>query len=196
MIDLFSSGGWFMWPLLVCSICVVSIAIERFWMLQERLVAPQGLSRQIHNLIDRDILDDYQERVFSELSSLGSLLITAYQFRDSPRQILESKLEEKSVEIKFQLERNLSMLGVISSVAPLLGLLGTVVGMISVFASYQMDPANTSDFLASGISQALITTAFGLMIAVPGIILHRHFELKVNKLLILLQVKTSQFIDG
>ena len=127
MIDLFSSGGWFMWPLLVCSICVVSIAIERFWMLQERLVAPQGLSRQIHNLIDRDILDDYQERVFSELSSLGSLLITAYQFRDSPRQILESKLEEKSVEIKFQLERNLSMLGVISSVAPLLGLLGTVV---------------------------------------------------------------------
>ena len=75
------------------------------------------------------------------------------------------------------------MLGVIKPVAPLLGLLGTVVGMISVFASYQMDPANTSDFLASGISQALITTA-GLMIAVPGIILHRHFELKVNKLLI------------
>ena len=97
MIDLFSSGGWFMWPLLVCSICVVSIAIERFWMLQERLVAPQGLSRQIHNLIDRDILDDYQERVFSELSSLGSLLITAHQFRDSPRQILESKLEELSL---------------------------------------------------------------------------------------------------
>ena len=131
-IDLFSSGGWFMWPLLVCSICVVSIAIERFWMLQERLVAPQGLSRQIHNLIDRDILDDYQERVFSELSSLGSLLITSHQFRDSPRQILESKLEEKSVEIKFRNWPKSFYVRCYGSVAPLLGLLGTVVGMISV----------------------------------------------------------------
>ena len=112
------------------------------------------------------------------------------------RDLLESKLEEKSIEIKYKLERNLSMLGVVSTISPLLGLLGTVVGMITVFSTFQSSGAASPDLLASGISQALITTAFGLMIAVPGLILHRHFEQKVNKLMILLQSKTSSFIDN
>ena len=178
MSDIFIAGGWFMWPLLACSITIISISIERFWMLQERLVSPSGLNKQVLNLIDRD------------------LLITVHKYKELSRDLLESKLEEKSIEIKYKLERNLSMLGVVSTISPLLGLLGTVVGMITVFSTFQSSGAASPDLLASGISQALITTAFGLMIAVPGLILHRHFEQKVNKLMILLQSKTSSFIDN
>ena len=196
MSDIFVAGGWFMWPLLICSITIISISIERFWMLQERLVSPSGLDKQVKNLIDRDLLDDYQERAVADISSLGDLLITVYKYKELSRDLLESKLEEKSIEIKYKLERNLSMLGVVSTISPLLGLLGTVVGMITVFSTFQSSGAASPDLLASGISQALITTAFGLMIAVPGLILHRYFEQKVNKLMILLQSKTSSFIDN
>ena len=196
MSDIFIAGGWFMWPLLACSITIISISIERFWMLQERLVSPSGLDKQVLNLIDRDLLDDYQERAISDISSLGDLLITVHKYKELSRDLLESKLEEKSIEIKYKLERNLSMLGVVSTISPLLGLLGTVVGMITVFSTFQSSGAASPDLLASGISQALITTAFGLMIAVPGLILHRHFEQKVNKLMILLQSKTSSFVDN
>ena len=196
MSDIFIAGGWFMWPLLVCSITIISISIERFWILQERLVSPSGLDKQVKNLIDRDLLDDYQERAIADISSLGDLLITVHKYKELSRDLLESKLEEKSIEIKYKLERNLSMLGVVSTISPLLGLLGTVVGMITVFSTFQSSGAASPDLLASGISQALITTAFGLMIAVPGLIFHRHFEQKVNKLMILLQSKTSSFIDN
>ena len=196
MSDIFTAGGWFMWPLLICSITIISISIERFWILQERLVSPSGLDKQVKNLIDRDLLDDYQERAVADISSLGDLLITVYKYKELSRDLLESKLEEKSIEIKYKLETNLSMLGIVSTISPLLGLLGTVVGMITVFSTFQSSGAASPDLLASGISQALITTAFGLMIAVPGLILHRYFEQKVNKLMILLQSKTSSFIDN
>ena len=130
-----------MWPLLACSITIISISIERFWMLQERLVSPSGLDKQVLNLIDRDLLDDYQERAISDISSLGDLLITVHKYKELPRDLLESKLEEKSIEIKYKLERNLSMLGVVSTISPLLGLLGTVVGMITVFSTFQSSGA-------------------------------------------------------
>ena len=158
MSEIFIAGGWFMWPLLICSITIISISIERFWMLQERLVSPSGLDKQVINLIDRDLLDDYQERAIADISSLGDILITVYKYKSFTRDLLESKLEEKSVEIKYKLERNLSMLGVVSTISPLIGLLGTVVGMITVFSTFQSSGAASPDLLASGISQALITS--------------------------------------
>ena len=105
MSDIFVAGGWFMWPLLICSITIISISIERFWMLQERLVSPSGLDKQVKNLIDRDLLDDYQERAVADISSLGDLLITVYKYNELSRDLLESKLEEKSIEIKYKLEQ-------------------------------------------------------------------------------------------
>ena len=195
MNELITAGGVFMYPLLICSILIISIAIERFWFLQERLGSPQGLRAQITNLLDRSKLNDSQKQNISDISALGLLLMTAYKYKDLTREGLESKLNERSSEVKFTLERNLTMLGTIATISPLLGLLGTVVGMIVAFTGLTASGGADSDVLALGISQALITTAFGLFIAVPGLVLHKYFEQRINHLLLILQAETSEFID-
>ena len=189
------TGGPFMWPLLACSVLIIAISIERSWFLQKRLVTPKGLSQQIVNLVNKDLLTDKQKEEISNLSSLGFLLISCIKYKDLQRDNLESKIEEKAIEVKYVLERNLNMLGTIATISPLLGLLGTVVGMITAFTGLTETSGANPDLLAAGISQALITTAFGLLIAVPGLVLHKFFEQKVTFLLITLQKKVSNFID-
>ena len=189
------TGGPFMWPLLACSVLIIAISIERSWFLQKRLVTPKGLSQQIVNLVKKDLLTDKQKEEISNLSSLGFLLISCIKYKDLQRDNLESKIEEKAIEVKYVLERNLNMLGTIATISPLLGLLGTVVGMITAFTGLTETSGANTDLLAAGISQALITTAFGLLIAVPGLVLHKFFEQKVTFLLITLQKKVSNFID-
>jgi len=195
MTEFILAGGPFMWPLLACSILIISISIEIIWFLQTRLVAPNGLTNQIVNLFNKNLINQKQAEEISELSSLGFLLMGCINYKDLPRENLESKIEEKAVEVKYALERNLNMLGTIATISPLLGLLGTVVGMIAAFTGLTDSSGANPDLLAAGISQALITTAFGLFIAVPGLVLHKYFEQKVTYLLISLQVEVSRFID-
>ncbi|MDB4191726.1 MotA/TolQ/ExbB proton channel family protein [Gammaproteobacteria bacterium] len=195
MTDFILAGGPFMWPLLACSVLIITISVERLWFLQERLVTPNGLTNQIVNLFNKNLINNKQSNEIAELSSLGFLLVSVIQYKDLPRQNLESKIEEKAIEVKFLLERNLNMLGTIATISPLLGLLGTVVGMITAFTGLTDTSGANPDLLAQGISQALITTAFGLFIAVPGLVLHKYFEHKVSFLLISLQVEVSRFID-
>ncbi|MBT3561464.1 MotA/TolQ/ExbB proton channel family protein [Gammaproteobacteria bacterium] len=195
MTDFILAGGPFMWPLLACSVLIITISVERLWFLQERLVTPNGLTNQIVNLFNKNLINHKQSNEIAELSSLGFLLVSVIQYKDLPRQNLESKIEEKAIEVKFLLERNLNMLGTIATISPLLGLLGTVVGMITAFTGLTETSGANPDLLAQGISQALITTAFGLFIAVPGLVLHKYFEHKVSFLLISLQVEVSRFID-
>jgi len=195
MNEFITAGGPFMWPLLACSILIISISIEKLWFLQNRLVSPKGLSNQIMNLLNNDLLSNKQATEISNLSSLGFLLINCIKYKNLPRENLESKIEEKAIEVKYFLERRLSMLGTIATISPLLGLLGTVVGMITAFTGLTETSGANPDLLASGISQALITTAFGLLIAVPGLVLHKYFEQKINYLLISLQKEVSGFID-
>ena len=195
MSEFIVSGGPFMWPLLACSVLTIAISIERLWFLQERLVSPKGLSNQLVNLFNKDLITEKQSLEISNLSSLGFLLINCIKYKDLQRENLESKIEEKAIEVKYVLERNLNMLGTIATISPLLGLLGTVVGMITAFTGLTESSGANPDLLAAGISQALITTAFGLLIAVPGLVLHKYFEQKVTYLLITLQKKVSTFID-
>ena len=195
MSEFISAGGPFMWPLLACSVLIITISIERSWFLQTRLVSPKGLSKQIKNLFTNNLLTKKQVNEISNLSSLGFLLINCIKYKDLQRDNLESKIEEKALEVKYSLEKNLTMLGTIASISPLLGLLGTVVGMITAFTGLSETSGANPDLLASGISQALITTAFGLMIAVPGLVLHKYFEQKITYLLISLQKEVSGFID-
>ena len=195
MNEFISAGGPFMWPLLACSVLIISISIEKSWFLKNRLVAPKGLSKQIKNLLENDLMTKKQSIEISSLSSLGFLLINCIKYKNLPRENLESKIEEKALEVKYNLERRLSMLGTIATISPLLCLLGTVVGMITAFTGLTESSGANPDLLAAGISQALITTAFGLLIAVPGLVLHRYFEQKITYLLITLQKEVSEFID-
>jgi biopolymer transport protein ExbB len=188
MSEFITAGGPFMWPLLACSVLIITISIERS-------VSPKGLSNQIIKLINNDLMSKKQAIEISNLSSLGFLLINCLKYKDLQRDNLESKIEEKALEVKYGLERNLTMLGTIATISPLLGLLGTVVGMITAFTGLTETAGANPDLLAAGISQALITTAFGLLIAVPGLVLHKYFEQKINYLLINLQKEVSGFID-
>ena len=187
MNEFITAGGPFMWPLLACSVLIITISIERSWFLQNRLVSPKGLPNQIINLVKNDMMTSKQAHEISNLSSLGFLLINCLKYKDLKRDNLESKIEEKAIEVKYSLERYLSVLGTVATISPLLGLLGTVVGMITAFTGLTENTGANPDLLAAGISQALITAAFGLFIAVPGLVLHKYFEQKVNYLLINLQ---------
>ena len=195
MSEFITAGGIFMWPLLTCSVLIITFSIERAWFLQKRLICPDGLSEQLKNLIETKSLDNKQAEEISNLSSLGFLLINCLKYKNLARENLESKVEEKAAEVQYSLERNLTMLGTIATISPLLGLLGTVVGMITAFTGLTETSGANPDLLAAGISQALITTAFGLLIAVPGLVLHKYFEQKINYLLINLQKEVSGFID-
>ena len=195
MTDFIIAGGPFMWPLLACSVLIITISFERLWFLQNRLVSPNGLTNQLLNLFNKNLINEKQSQEISQLSSLGFLLVACINYKDLPRENLESKIEEKAIEVKYNLERNLNMLGTLATITPLLGLLGTVVGMMTALTGLSEPPGANPDILATGISQALITTAFGLFIAVPGLVLHKYFEQKVTYLLISLQVEVSRFID-
>ena len=195
MNEFITAGGIFMWPLLACSVLIIAFSIERAWFLQKRLICPEGLSNQVKNLIDSNSLDDKQATELARLSSLGFLLINCIKYKKLSRENLESKIEEKAAEVHYSLERNLAMLGTIATISPLLGLLGTVVGMITAFTGLTETSGANPDLLAAGISQALITTAFGLLIAVPGLVLHKYFEHKIKYLMLSLQKEVSDFID-
>ena len=196
MIDYLTAGGWFMLPLLICSVLLISIVIERIWFLQKRLVSPEGLLRTFINHSKDQSITIQQQDSYVESSSLGELLVTAYRFKDKPRNIVEDKVVEASSDVRMKLERNLNMLGIIASISPLLGLLGTVVGMITVFANINLvDGSSNSDLLASGISEALITTAFGLLVAVPGLIFYKYFSARVNLHMLNMQNELSKFVD-
>jgi biopolymer transport protein ExbB len=196
MIDYLTAGGWFMLPLLICSVLLISIVIERIWFLQKRLVSPEGLLRTFINHSKDQSITIQQQDSYVESSSLGQLLVTAYRFKDKPRNIVEDKVVEASSNVRMKLERNLNMLGIIASISPLLGLLGTVVGMITVFANINLvDCSSNSDLLASGISEALITTAFGLLVAVPGLIFYKYFSARVDLHMLNMQNELSKFVD-
>ena len=195
MNEFITAGGIFMWPLLACSVLIIAFSIERSWFLQKRLICPDGLSNQIKTLMDNDMIDKRHADEISNLSSLGFLLINCIKYKNLPRENLESKIEEKATEVQYSLERNLTMLGTTATISPLIGLLGTVVGMITAFTGLTETSGANPDLLAAGISQALITTAFGLLIAVPGLVLHKYFEHKIKYLLISLQTEVSDFID-
>ena len=195
MNEFITAGGIFMWPLLACSVLIIAFSIERSWFLQKRLICPDGLSNQIKTLMDNDMIDKRHAKEISNLSSLGFLLINCIKYKNLPRENLESKIEEKATEVQYSLERNLTMLGTTATISPLIGLLGTVVGMITAFTGLTETSGANPDLLAAGISQALITTAFGLLIAVPGLVLHKYFEHKIKYLLISLQTEVSDFID-
>ena len=176
MIEQLMNGGWVMVPLTVFSVLALAICVNRFWALGYERVFPPSAQAAITG-------GNYIDLVRSETrpSSLQSIAVGVLHFREDSMEVAISAMEDAVIVEVQQLERYLTTLGTIASISPLLGLLGTVLGMIEVFQVLNATGARDPGMFSGGIGEALITTAFGLCIAIPALICHRHFQRRVDE---------------
>jgi len=193
--ELVQAGGWLMVPILACSVLALAIVAERAWMLRNRKVAPAGLVGAIWKQARSGSISEDNIRALRKHSPLGRILAVGLLNRDRDRQVMKEAIEEAGRAVTHDLHRFLNALGTIAAITPLLGLLGTVVGMISVFTTITTlgvgDPAE----LAGGISQALITTAAGLSVAIPSLIFYRYFRGKVDELVVIMEQEAIKLVE-
>jgi biopolymer transport protein ExbB len=182
MLEIIQSGGWLMVPILLASVVAAAIAVERLWTLQRSRITPKNLLAQVWTTLKNNEMDVQRLRELRESSPLGLVLATGISNARRGRDVMKEAMEEVGSQVSHDLERYLTSLGVIASIAPLLGLLGTVVGMIRVFTALMLEGAGNANVLAGGISQALITTAAGLSVAIPALMFHRFFLRRVDEL--------------
>ena len=195
MFELIQAGGWLMVPLLLSSIFAVAIIGERFWSLQEQRIAPKHLVGQVWQWYKSESLDDSHIDALSNSSPLGQVLAAGLVNRHHPRTIMKESVEESGRQVVINLEKYLTTLGTIAQITPLLGLLGTVIGMIKVFSAITTQGVGNPGVLAGGISEALITTATGLCIAIPSLYFYRHFRARVNILVLKMEEESLKIID-
>jgi len=193
--ELIQAGGWLMVPLLLSSIFAVAIIGERFWSLQEQRIAPKHLVGQVWQWYKSESLDDSHIDALSNSSPLGQVLAAGLVNRHHPRTIMKESVEESGRQVVINLEKYLTTLGTIAQITPLLGLLGTVIGMIKVFSAITTQGVGNPGVLAGGISEALITTATGLCIAIPSLYFYRHFRARVNILVLKMEEESLKIID-
>lgn len=195
MFDLIKSGGWLMLPIILCSIGAMAIIGERFWSLRKSKILPPDLVPQVWKLSREGKLDASALRSLKMSSPLGAVLAAGIANSKHGREIMRTSIEEVGRQIVHDLERFLNTLGTIAAVTPLLGLLGTVVGMIKVFSAIMMQGVGDPSVLAGGISEALITTAAGLTVAIPSLIFHRYFERLVDEYVLNMEEEALRLID-
>ena len=185
-----------MWPILLCSIIVVAISIERFITLKTERIVPAGQLAQVWQQLRNKELDGERLKALRDSSPLGYILASGISNSGHGRDVMKDSIEESAGQVIHQLERFLPILGTIANTTPLLGLLGTVLGMIQVFADIMLFGTGNAAQLAGGISQALITTAAGLTVAIPAMILHRYFERHVESLVVQLEGQATKLVDA
>lgn len=201
LLDYFFQGGPLMWPILICSVIALAVSLERLWSLRRGAIIPQNLLIESEDLIARELYPEALTACKKDQSPLSRLIAVAVQNQGKPRGEIKEVLEETGRREASNLERFLPVMTVIISIAPLLGLLGTVQGMIQLFSSMQGGTPGDMSFVAEGIATALLTTFSGLTVAIPAIIVHRYLlsridwtltELEEHSLRILEMVKAPE----
>ncbi len=195
MLEIFKAGGFLMWPLMMCSLAAVVIIIEKFWMLKVNAVVPSKLQAQITELIEAETLEAHKVEALRRHSSLGEVLAAGIRNRAHGRDQMKQAIEESGRFVVHRLSKRMNALGTIASVSPLVGLLGTVVGMIQVFAAIRVSGVGDPTVLSGGISQALITTAVGLAIGITSLLFFRYFKGKVDQIAILLERNAIHLVE-
>jgi len=193
--EIIKSGGWMMWPIILCSITAMGIVVERFWTLQRKKILPPELLPQVWKLYREKKLDDATLRRLRASSPLGCILAAGLANSHHGRKFMKDCIEETGRKVAHDLEHFLNALGIIAEVSPLLGLLGTVFGMIEIFSSLMLHGAGDPTLLSGGISVALITTAAGLTVAIPSLIFHRYFVRLVDEYVVLMEEEALKLID-
>lgn len=195
MLEIILAGGWLMAPILLCSTLSVAIIIERFWTLRKSKVTPQDLGAMVEDWAARHELDERHLEQIRVESPLGRIYAAALINRKRSRDVIKEAVEDTGRHVVHDLERFLNTLGTIAGISPLLGLLGTVIGMIKVFSAIMISGVGDANVLAGGISQALITTAAGLTVAIPSYFFYRFFQGMVSEYVISMEEKAISLID-
>jgi len=193
--ELIKSGGLLIIPILFCSVIAMAIIGERFWTLQKNEVVPPEMVKQVWELAQSKKLDSTTIQQLKESSPLGAILAAGVLNQKLGRDVMKESISEAGRQVAHDLERFLNTLGTIATITPLLGLLGTVVGMIKVFSAIVIHGVGDPTVLAGGISEALITTAAGLAVAIPCVIFHRYFDGLVDSLVLSMEDESLKLIE-
>ncbi|NWO05855.1 MAG: MotA/TolQ/ExbB proton channel family protein [Alteromonadaceae bacterium] len=195
MFELLKAGGILMVPIVACSVLALAIILERFWSLRPSRVAPPQTVNELWRSIKKKDLNSKKLKAFQASSPLGQVLAGGLMNAKHGREIMKESIEQEASQVIHQLERFLNPLGTIATITPLLGLLGTVVGMIKVFAEIQLAGVGNAGNLAGGISEALMTTAAGLSVAIPALIAHRYFIRRVDELVVNMEQEAIKLVE-
>lgn len=195
MLDLLKPGGMVMFPLLLCSVLALAIIIERFWTLRVSRLAPKDLVNELWGWIKRKELNSKKLRELKDAAPIGRILAAGLVNAKHGREIMKESIQDEASHVVHEMERFLTTLGSVAAIAPLLGLLGTVVGMIKVFSQLQLEGAGNAAALAGGISEALITTAAGLTVAIPALIFHRYFTRRVDEIVVDMEQDALRLVE-
>ncbi|EEG07554.1 MotA/TolQ/ExbB proton channel family protein [Pseudogulbenkiania ferrooxidans] len=192
--SIIEAAGWPIWAIIVASVISLTIIFERFFSLRQSLVAPQGLLGQTLQEYRRAGATQELLQLLGQHSPLGRLFAAGLRNADASREVMKESIEDEGRLVAHQLERYLTTLGTIAAMAPLLGLLGTVIGMIEIFGSQAPSGTNPTE-LAHGISVALYNTAFGLIVAIPSMMFYRHFRAQVDALLVDMESQAVKLVE-
>ena len=195
MLELVVAGGWMMGPIVLASVIAAAICVERFWTLQGSRVLPKNLLAQVWGLVKKNEIDPQKLRDIRNGSPLGQIFAAGLANARYGRNVMKEAMEETSVAVMHELERYLTALGTIASVSPLLGLLGTVVGIIEVFSVVSTEGIGNPHTLSGGISTALINTAGGLCVAIPSLMFYRFFLRRVDDLVVSMEQEANKLIE-
>lgn len=195
MYELVIAGGWLMLPIILCSVVAMAIVIERLWSLRRPRVVPENLVAQVWQLHRDGAITAGHISSIRDGSPLGRILSAGIINRQHSREVMKEAIEEVGHQVVHELERYLNTLGTIASITPLLGLLGTVIGMIKVFSAITLVGVGDPTVLAGGISEALITTATGLSVAIPSLMFHRYFSGRVERLVVVMEEEALKMVE-
>jgi biopolymer transport protein ExbB len=196
MWEIVRAGGPLMWPIILCSIAAAAIVLERLWTLQDRRVLPRELTQKVWQLIETNQINDKVIQALEQNSPLGRVLAAGLSHRHRSREVMMERLEDTGRHVIHELERFLNTLGTIAAVSPLLGLLGTVVGIIEAFNAIQAGGMGDPRALSGGIGQALIATAAGLIVAIPALLAHRALRSKIDDIVIAIEKDAIRLADA
>lgn len=195
MLELIKAGGLLMWPIILCSIVAMAIIGERFWSLRQTKIVPKHLVAKVWQWRKVGHLDNKRIDDLRISSPLGMVLAAGLVNRNHSREIMKESIEEVGRHVAHDLERFMNTLGTIASISPLLGLLGTVIGMIKVFTVITAQGVGDPSVLSEGISEALLTTAAGLSVAIPSLMFHRYFRGRVDDLTITMEQEALKMVE-
>ena len=196
MYQMLAAGGWVMPFIVVCSVLALAISIERHFALNKQRIAPPHLLATVWQQLRGDGLDAQRLKALRQGSPLGAILAAGLANRHQGREVMRESIREAASHVIHSLERYLNALGTIAAITPLMGLLGTVVGMISVFTEITTHGTGNANALAGGISEALLTTAAGLAVAIPALVMHRHYTGRIESIVVDLEREAIKLVDA